>query len=58
MNYTVRFEMGFAKNHCIFDDKEDAITFAKYISSLKEIKGVSIHSLTYQYELTKEINNL
>lgn len=58
MNYTVRFEMGFAKNHCIFDTKEEAMKFAKHINSLKEIRGVVIHSLSYEYELTVEANNL
>lgn len=56
MKYIVRFEMGFAKNRCLFDDKEDAIKFAKHIKCMDEIKGISLHSVDYDYDATVEAN--
>lgn len=48
--------MGFAKNRCLFDDKEDAIKFAKHIKCMDEIKGISLHSVDYDYDATIEAN--
>lgn len=49
--------MGFAKNRCLFDDREDAIKFAKHINTLKGIRGISLRSVEFDYNATVEANN-
>lgn len=56
MNYLVAFEMGFSKNKCFFDDQEDAITFAKSIKNIPQIKSVFLYKIEYDYDLTKLIS--
>lgn len=58
MQYLVTFEMGSAKNKCIFDRKEDAVVFSKHIKQLDGVGFVYIDSLLYEYELTTEVNDL
>lgn len=53
--FIIRFEMGFSKNNVFFDDRDDAIAFAKHIKTLKGVKGVSLHSVEYDYETTVEL---
>lgn len=55
MEYLVRFEYGFSKNKCFFDDLEDAMQFAKHINELPKCKGVSLHKIEYDYDNTVKI---
>lgn len=56
MNYLVTFEYGFSKSRCHFDDKADAMEFAKHICELKNVKSVSIHKIEYDYDATIELS--
>lgn len=52
MEYLIKFEYGFSKNICHFDDKEDAMEFAKHICELKKVKSVFVHKIEYDYDAT------
>lgn len=55
MQYLVKFECGFSKNECFFDDLEDAMQFAKHINELPKSKGVSLYKIEYDYNNTVKI---
>lgn len=54
--YIVKFECGFSKNNVFFDDRNDAMQFAKWINQLPRCKGITLYELKYDYNSTVEIH--